>query len=268
MTAFDVRPLQAPPTGGLGGQFLQKWTALSQGFPEESLLFLDADTVVHNDVVDFIRSAGPEDFHARPEPACVPGPYPFQFAGRIVPRSFLHHELYTLLTAGLEGRDLPVFNTGVMVFKNGLHRRVAGRMDELMRLRSAFVRKRIPYPCLNPRLFDEIIGSLVLSRMEDLAWKAFSENVVPFYEEVRNGAAADCKVLHVWSKYYSDYLAEQEGRQASEAYQSIPKATSRRDWLFNAWLRAGVSSFRLPTSWGQRWARRSRGLLPSGGPSE
>lgn len=232
-------------------------------------MFLDADTVVQTDVVDFIRTVGPEDFHARPEPACVPGPYPIQFAGKMIPRSLLHHELYTLLTTGLPGRNLPVFNTGVMVFKNGVHCRVAERMDELMRLRSAFTRKRIPYPCLNPRLFDEVIGSLVLGRIKDLTWKAFSSTVAPFYQEVRNGAAAaDGKVLHVWSTYYPDFLAEYEGRQASEAYLSIPQATSRRDWLFNAWLRAGVSSFRLPASWVQRWARRSRGLLPSDGASE
>jgi|GEM_PF-2806917 len=262
LAEFDVRFLDGEPAAGTSGRFLQKWTALGRQFSEQELLFLDADTVWSCDPELLFDAAGPEDFHARLEPACSQGPYPMRVGRKAVASSYLNHELYRTLADGFGCAPVPVFNTGVMLFKHGLHRRLAARLDEFRRMRDAFLTKRIPYPCSKPRLLDQVLGGLALGRIEGLTWRPLTPAVSPFFEE-RFGESDPGRgmVMHVWTALYGEFLQQEEGELAARQYQALPQSDVRGDWLFNVWLRLGPSSLRLPDSVLVRWARAARGFL-------
>lgn len=180
-----------------------------------------------------------------------------------MPRSILHHDLFAHLCEGVGARVVPIFNTGVMLFRNGVHRTLGRCIEEMMRLRAAFARKALPFPCANVRLFDEVLGALILGRVPGLTWNAIPPQLVPFYEEMRSGSLASAGlVLHVWSNRYADFLAAEEGSKAAHEYLAIPPHGVRKDWLFSAWMRAGVSRLQLPPTLLARWARNSRWVLP------
>lgn len=261
LAEFDVRFRDGEPAAGTSGRFLQKWLALEQQFAEQDLLFLDADTIWSCDPEQFFDAVGPEDFHARLEPACSQGPYPMHVGRKTAESSYLNHELYRTLADGFGCAPLPVFNTGVMLFKHGLHRRLAARLDELRRMRDAFLTKRIPYPCTRPRLFDQVLGALVLGRIEGLAWRLLTSELSPFFEEqFGESDPGRGMVMHVWTALYGEFLLQEEGEFAAQQYQALPKPDARRDWLFNVWLRLGSSSFRLPDNVLAKWARAARRL--------
>jgi len=130
------------------GKFLDKlWlTAVD----DDTVIFLDCDTIITKDPRQLI---GDYDFAARKE----------QLYGT---RNW-DMRLWTELCGG---NNIPCPNTGVMVFRNGLHKKLK---NDLM----AFAVMDIPSPAYNLNLKDEYVFGMALAR-QNIKIKWLGENEV------------------------------------------------------------------------------------------
>jgi hypothetical protein len=233
-----------------------KWRALEQCCRESDILFLDTDTIVLGDVNRVFDERGPEDFHARLEVACDPNPlaYPCLVNTSLIMTTQISHGLLAKINAAVEGATLPVFNTGVMLFRNGLAARLADRWTEIIDLARLFRRKQMPYPSRNTRLMDEVAASIVLGRVESLRWSMLDPTTFPFFLEYARHRSADALIMHTWAMYYAHYLFEHHGRKAGLEYLRLPAHRSRSRG-FNQWMALGLKSFRLSEPWVDRWVK-------------
>jgi hypothetical protein len=245
---FDVRILRHPSAQAPRSPLFLKWMALGHRFEEAEVVFLDTDTVVHSDISELFQAAGPQDFHARVETACHREPYPVLSGPGLITASQIDHDLMDRIRHRLHATELPVFNSGIMVFKNGFHRVLATRLSEFERIRSLFLRKRLPYPCSNAHIIDEIVSSLILGRVDEVTWSEIKPDVCPFYIEHRSRNATDSVLAtHVWSFYYPAYIFETYGSEEFRKYADLGRA--RIGWgirLTNLWIRVGGSILRAP----------------------
>ena len=259
---LHVSVVEIPRASSPAERFFHKWRALG-GFSADALLYLDADTEAGADVAELLAATGQEDFHARIEPAAGKGPFPMRVGQTLVRASTVDHELNGILCAALDAAELPMFNAGVMLFKNGFHRRMAERAGEVRRLFTQFARKRIPYPCRNVRLFDQVVGAIVIGREPRVLWAALAPELSPFWvERLAGDVRGPYAVQHIWSANYAAFLLDLHGIESAREYLRLPAEALRGDWFFSLWMRSAVWRPRLPESWLHRWAASAKGLLP------
>lgn len=245
---FGVRQRRVQSPLSTGGKFFHKWRALALHFPEDQLLYLDADTVANDDIDRLFDETGAADFHARLDPACP------RVLNEGAPASLLDQELYDRICASVETSVLPIFNAGVMLFKNGLHHKVGALASEIEALRTQFVSKALPYPCQNVRLLDEVVGSLILGRISGLTWAEFCPSLSPFFVEVQHQMVGGPGVLmHVWSPWYPKFLQNEEGPDAESQYRASRSRGTWQDRCFGFWVQLGVFQARLPRLLLHRW---------------
>ncbi len=197
-----------------------KWLALQQEFPEDDLVFLDVDTFISDDV-DKLFEIGPEEFLARPEIDCSPDleGYPCKIGYEMCHESQVDHSSFRRVCRLLGSLELPIFNTGVLIFQHGFHRKVADQVPWLMQIRQHFARGRLVYPCSNSQLLDEIIASLALGQIPDLSWRFIDPETCPFYMEyaVRDVDGPGV-VMHIFNWYYRAFLLDFAGRSEELEY--------------------------------------------------
>ena len=189
------------------GTFL-KWLALTE-IREHRVLFLDADTIVHDDPIHLFDALTQADFYAREElgteadrAAYLIGTMP------VFPQ--LDRSRYADALPRTVGGDLPVvFNTGVMLFNHGIHHQLAGRLDEFHRWRRTFADNPKRYPSKNWHIQDEIIASLVFSRLRGFRSDRLPRELSPWYIDWRAGEVpGPGVVIHTWRGYYPFYLRD------------------------------------------------------------
>ena len=262
LDGMNVRTLPQAAGRSPRNRFLCKWAALRHGFEEDELIYLDTDVAVHADIERLFEETGPEDYHARIEPACHRERYPRLVGLKVFGESQMDHRMYATLCRGMGAAVAPLFNGGVMLYKNGLHRKAAARVSEIERLWSFFASKRLPYPCQVVRVMDEVAGTLALARIPGFCWSELAPELCPFYVERRTGDVADPGVVtHVFSSYYPAFLFETEGPEAAREYLALSQTSTQREWVFSAWVRFGVWRSRFPDWMLEAWASRARGVL-------
>ena len=232
-----------------------KWYALRHDLPAEQLLYFDTDTFASGDPSQLFE-AGADDFHARLEVGSErdPGAYPYRLNAQLVTRSQLDHELFDWICRAIGARALPIFNTGVMLFRNGVARRVSSRWPDFVRLDRAFRRKRLPYPCRNAHILEQVVATLVLGTIDDLSWASLPRHACPSYQEYRGGhVTSPGIVLHTWSACYAACLFERDGADAAGAYTTLPPHDDARWAVTSRLLRLGSTLWRLPNPVLERW---------------
>ena len=119
------------------------------------------------------------------------------------------------LARALGARSLPIFNTGVMIFNRGSHRRIGAATADLLDLGARFHAGDLELPCFNRGITEEVCASLVLGRLEPLRWGYLDRADAPFYLEWRARLVGGCGlVMHTWSHYLPFAVVEFFGRDA------------------------------------------------------
>jgi lipopolysaccharide biosynthesis glycosyltransferase len=135
------KPTETDPVkiGHRTGLYLEKLTVLGL-YDRENVIFLDCDTLVMKDPRKLLK--GGFDFSARIAPANLNTDW------RIYSKIFQNHGI----------KPLPMFNTGVMVIKNGF-------IQELARWSISFSANK--YPRYNPQnLIDQLAVTLAVSMLD------------------------------------------------------------------------------------------------------
>lgn len=178
-----------------------KWLSLGQ-LDENRVLFVDADTIFYRDVNIIFRRFSKLDFYAREETGTIEGGHE---NGGVTGSYQLRRGGLSALARKFSLRKMPVFNTGVMLFNNSVNKRFT--FDEFMYYYISFMSGKIPYPCMNPHIMDEIVFSLVSGRMRSLKHGFLNKDITPWYAEVKTRKARDFGVVtHVWSGQYDEYI--------------------------------------------------------------
>lgn len=198
-----------------------KWLPLQDEVHREhsQLLFLDADTVAYSGLRGLLAKLSERDFYARREIGTEVADVPTEIGSlRFAPglKSFMGK-----IRAGLGSADVPVFNTGVMVFNRGMHRLVADMLEEIIELKALFTAGQLPYPSYNQHIMEEIVISLVMGRMHGVTFGLIEQADSPWFLELREKLVpGPGVVLHVWSSYYAEYLEFMRDDAASEKYRA------------------------------------------------
>ena len=243
--------------------YLGKFLILENDFPENELAYLDTDTICFGDVEELFTKTGPEDFHAREAPLCKRSGYPYRSATLMLHKPVVNYRLYDFIRTSLNMDLWPIYNLGIMVFKNGFHLRLREHFDQWDLLLRMFETKQFPYPCNNPYVSREIVTPMVFASIPNVSWSYLDPQVAPFYVEWRSRETELGAVMHVLTKFYAPYLYDFFGQKEVLYYYSIrpkksihyrakrlqfslmpiggqPVRSKFAKKLVNAWVRAGV----------------------------
>lgn len=251
LESLGVTVIAATLERGTSPTFM-KWRGLAKLPPQRDLLYLDTDTLAFDDPTLLFDLCGPEDFHARLEVGCdlEESAYPFLFNVRLFTKSRVDPWLFRKIVEHRRGRLLPIFNTGVMLFRNGLAERLAQHWSAFVRLDRQFRRKQIPYPSVHVHILEEMVAPLVLGSIGPFSWKPLTPQLCPFYLEYRGRhVETHGLILHVWSAYYDSCMFEYMGKECALAYRALPlppenggsglaaRIAARRLLLGSMWMR-------------------------------
>jgi hypothetical protein len=202
----------------------------------------------------------------------MPGPRPAASA-RCLPTRTCSTSAWLLaaIAARIGARLLPIFNTGVMLFRNGFAGRVAAHWPEFLRLERRFRRKQLPYPCKNAHILEEIVTSLALGTIEPFTWSHLIRELCPSYLEYRGrNVQSPGIVLHAWTSFYPSCAFEFLGKDAALAYASLPQQGAPRARAFGlrskvraGRLLLGTAMLRLPSPVVDAWLRVGASRSPA-----
>lgn len=174
--------------GAVRDVYLMKWEAIA-GTPNDEFLFLDADTVVFGPLGTLRRLGHSEGVLAREELNCDRRP-----------RSQVDHESLTRLAAGA---DVWVPNTGMMLFRGGVHRDLTRDLEPWFVWAQRFRSYPSEYPCSNPHIVEEVVACLMMAHAGVPQLRATARECL-FYEERRRPISElvhQTTVLHTWGRY-------------------------------------------------------------------
>ncbi|HLG20872.1 MAG TPA: glycosyltransferase [Bdellovibrionota bacterium] len=184
-----------------------KWTSL-QKLDADEVLFLDADTFASADVQRLFSLPIRADFLARKEVGTSFN-HSLEYYANFLQRRQIDPEKFCAFASSMNIPVTPVFNTGVMLFQNKTHLKVAENLPFLFRMISRFEENREQYPCDNWHLRDEIAGSLLIGSIPGLTYAQLPKEKVPWYFEYLAGAVKDWGVvMHTLSHHYAVFLRE------------------------------------------------------------
>lgn len=179
-----------------------KWDALRY-LKEERLLFLDADTIFFNNVGRLFERFKKYDFYAREE---IGTREKRDKIGKTSAPFQLNRRDFSRMVHRLKIPELPIFNTGVMLFNHSIHKRISQKLfREYYR---KFIKGKMPYPLrFRWAVLNEIVASLVLGGLPHFTYGTLSKVVTPWYMEVKKGVIRKPGiVMHTWTTWYPDYL--------------------------------------------------------------
>jgi hypothetical protein len=215
----SCRPL--PPT------FMKWWVLRCIPNDDVDLIYCDVDTLALGDIATLPGRLGDQDFHARIEYGCVVGDasYPYLVNTMLVTGPQVDYALLATLAAGLNAALLPVCNTGVMIFRNGLASRLIDAWPLFVDLYRGFRRKLLPYPCRHPHHIDEICAALVLGTIKGVTFSPLCAELCPWFAEyATHGDHRHAIVLHTGIAQYSAALFAFDGAQAVRQFLDLPRA--------------------------------------------
>jgi hypothetical protein len=208
-----------------------KWAAVSNPIhaKRDAILYLDADTIVSGDPAKFFAVYSPDDFYAREECDASHDAEP-RWIGSFKVGCQIKTRMMELIRHGLGSRSVSLYNTGVMILRSTFLSRMGAALEEFITLKDLFIEGKLPYPCTNAHLLEEIVATLVLGRMPQVRFGKLDREFAPFYLELKEGVVRTRgEILHIWGYYYADYLREFEGDDAAQSYMATKSLISTRN---------------------------------------
>jgi hypothetical protein len=209
--SLGVRVIKRPSIKKLY-PYLVKWLALDE-LLETRVLFLDADTILLDDVKKIFTRYNTHDFYARQEIGTKKKSY---WMGKYRVKPQIDHDRMSSIYRSVHGKEMPIFNAGVMLFNRGSFKKI--RSSKLLTCFRQLARGKWPYPSINAHIRGEIALSIFLSQVMKFTWGFFPEKVVPFFYEIihRSGVDLQGLVLHVTTAQYPRFL---KNRQRNKHYK-------------------------------------------------
>lgn len=206
VSRLNVRLISRPSVPFEERYFL-KWLALKD-LSEPRLLFVDADTIFFQDAMKMFRLHCESDFYARRESGTEPGKGPFLCGNRYI-NVQLDQKGFSSLFELAHSTAVPLFNTGVMVLNNAIHRKIVDRMDEFRQVRIEFDENRLPYPCSNRHITEEMVAAIVLGRIRGFSYQLIKPIVSPWYWEFKGGdVRSPGLIVHTGSEFFARALQD------------------------------------------------------------
>ena len=192
-----------------------KWFALPEVAGEHDLLFLDADTLVFDDVAKLFSRYRDADFAARREVATRPGMRAKMMVGGYVVIPAIETTVFRRIRKKLKLKERPVFNTGVMLFSARGQAAILKRFGLFKSFKRDIVTDRMEYPCNTVHILEEIVFTMVLGRVTGIKLVEMRMRDSPWYVEWKGKyAKTPGIVLHTWSHYYLFGLLDLYGMKA------------------------------------------------------
>ena len=193
-----------------------KWFSLQDlaSLNVNSLIYFDADTIFFKKPDILFEDYNKFDYYAREELGTQKdkGGY---LIGKTFIRPQINHNIYRQMTKKLGALNLPIFNTGVMLFNNKSFKKVAKLVYFYKQVMDNFRKDILPYPCLNSHIIDEIVGSITLGKIPEFTYGVLDKEISPWYIELREKAVKTTGiVMHVLNYLYWDYLSDPLSSQA------------------------------------------------------
>jgi hypothetical protein len=213
-----------------------KWYPLPT-LHEPRLLFVDADTLFFDNVEKLFRRYQTKDFYARRECGLEPGPSIYMIGSRSV-TTRLDKNKFAKMARALGSKQLPVFNSGVMLFNHSSYKKIYGDGRDFSEIKRQIETRKVPYPHPNRSIEEEFAACMAMGRVKGLTYDLMDHNVSPYFVEWNS---AVCKsrgiVMHVWSGFYPHALLEFEGMK--ELRKFTPQAHLYTRYRPNGMLPSG-----------------------------
>ena len=206
----QVRPQvrELPPT-------YLKWRALAECQSPRNL-FLDADTVFNGDPAILFRRWQRAHFYARNELVADPQLKVRLIGNAIIP-PMVNYPVLKKVSRQMKLKPTPIFNSGVMLFNHGIHKRIGMRWAEFARLHRFFLLRPefSPVNKTNPHLIEEIVASMVLGSVPNLKFSPMDSISVPYFVEWKGGVVPSPGiVMHLGQLCAPFYVLEKSGPRA------------------------------------------------------
>ncbi len=131
----------------------------------------------------------------------------------------------------VKAAEVPVFNTGLMVFNRSSHVKALSALPLMELLRQKFRSGEWPYPSTNVHIADEVCMALAFGTLRNFNWGLLRREDAPWYVEWK-GREVDSPglVLHTWTHFYlgfcNDFLGERGLRQLRDRVQALGGANA------------------------------------------
>lgn len=205
-----VRIIQHPSLGSGYVHYTYKWWALAY-VEGTDILYLDTDTIIKRDPWLLTQNAvgnflGRIDFGAKEGK-------PMQ----------VHYPLLHFLGSMMQSKPTPVLNTGVMYFLRNVHKALETLPDAIFLAIDAFIRNRMPYPCTNVKIVEEVAAALAIGTFADVEFEEIAQEKLPSYFEIIQGLLMgdEAYIIHVWNTLYAQYLQDNGLIDEASHYSSL-----------------------------------------------
>lgn len=185
-----------------------KWYAIIES-AAQTALFLDADTIVFDDVDKLLKAKSNAQFYARQEIGTQNKKGTFT-TGCYSLRYQLDHGKMSSLAKKYKTKPLPFFfNSGVMLIKSDLIEKIRSKFGDLAKIKSLLEIKMLENPTSNEHILEEVAANLFLATLQAKSERLPTEKV-PFYFEYKSGLYDQNKavVTHVLSNFYPHALKD------------------------------------------------------------
>jgi lipopolysaccharide biosynthesis glycosyltransferase len=185
-----------------------KWFSLNelQNISEDRLLYVDSDTFFGKDVQMLFNHCRDADFYAREELG-TDKTKKRHGVGRVNFDYVIIDKNYSFLVKAYKIKEMPFFNTGVMVFNNNFFKKIPGYLGFFEAVLNNFSEKKIPYPARNPHILEEIVTNIMFGKIENFTHSFLTRYISPFFLELREQIVANPGiVMHIWGYYYPEFM--------------------------------------------------------------
>jgi adenine-specific DNA methylase len=191
-----------------------KWLSLNElkDIGEERLLFVDADTFFSDDIQKLFDQCTQADFYAREEAGTEKNKIRHEI-GRVNLEYVIIEKTYHFLLKAYKTREMPFFNTGVMLFNHNIFKQIPGYLSFYQSVMNNFINKKTPYPSKNTHMLEEVVTNFMLGKIENFTYALLSKHTSPFYLELREKVVTKPGiVMHIWGHYYPEFIKNADGR--------------------------------------------------------
>lgn len=187
-----------------------KWLFLTTMVPYDRVLFLDADTLVLDDIEAIFLGNSTAKFYAQKENL-----------RQVKPSASKLAKLRKSYGAG----QCPIFNSSAMLFNQAIHREIVRGMPVLVDLIHRLNQHSEDNPLSQAWRFmaEEVASSIFLGQIEGFTYEFFANADVSQYSSVRAGDLSLGRVLHMGNAHAArclyDFGLNPEARQIQSIYR-------------------------------------------------
>ncbi len=203
-----------------------KWISLADLREFENVIYLDVDTFIFGKVESLFLENKNANFIAAREFGTVDGQLR---NGKKIP-IIIRHENLKYWRAQFQSRDIPIWNSSVMIFRKFFHLEFVSRAPVFMHLLQKFFLDPARNP-IYPKwrvISEEVAASIVLGQSSLLKYEFLDETSVVHYSTWKSEPTIIGPVVHIGCEYIVDFHRTIGLDEQAELFQGIARKQKRR----------------------------------------